>query len=69
MAVHQPIKEERQASEARTSKSAYTKRRAFYCYINSQARSKPTHCLQLTICGIQGQPPRAPEARASHKQY
>jgi len=69
MAVHRPIKEERQASEARTSKSTYTKRRASYCYINSQARSKPTHCLQSTIHGIQGRPPRALEARASHKQY
>jgi len=35
MAVHQPIKEERQASKAGTSKSAYTKRRASYYYINS----------------------------------
>jgi len=67
MAVHRPIKEERQASKARTSKLAYTKRRASYCYINSQARSKPTHCLQLTIRGIQGRPPHTLEARVSHK--
>jgi len=45
MAVYRPIKEERQASEAGTSESAYTKRRAFYCYINSQARSKLTYYL------------------------
>jgi len=69
MAVHRPIKEERQASKARTSELTYTKRRASYCYIDSQARSKPTHCLQLTIRRIQGRPPRAPEARASHKRY
>jgi len=45
MAVHRPIKEERQASEAGTSESTYTKRRASYCYVDSQAGSKPTHCL------------------------
>ena len=45
MAVYRPIKEKRQASKARTSELTYTKRRAFYSYINSQARSKLTYCL------------------------
>jgi len=45
MAVHRPIKEERQAPKARTFKITYTHRRTSCSYINSQARSKPTHCL------------------------
>jgi len=68
MAVYRPIKEERRASKARTSKTTYTKRRTSHCYLNSLTRSKPTHCLQSTIRGIQGRPPHIPEARASHKQ-
>ena len=45
MAVYRPIKEERRASEATTSKLTYTKRRTSYCYIDSQARFKPTYYL------------------------
>jgi len=69
MAVYRPIKEERQASKARTSESTYTERRTSHCYLNSSTRLNQAHCLQSTIRGIQGRPPHTPEARAGHKQY
>jgi len=68
MAVHQPIKEERQASEPRTTKATYTKRRTSRYYLNSSTRPNQAHCIQSTLRQVQGRPPHTPEARASHKQ-
>ena len=69
MVVHRPINKKRRASKAAVTQLTYTERRASYRYINSQARSKPTHCLQLTLRRIQRQSTRILEARASHKRY
>ena len=45
MVIHRPIKEEKRASKASVTQLTYTKRRASYRYINSQAKSKLTYCL------------------------
>jgi len=45
MAIYQPIKEGKRFSNAKTTKSTYTKRRTTNGYINSEARTKLAYCL------------------------
>ena len=69
MVVYQPIKEERQTPNTKTTETAHTSRYITYGYINNPARIRLICYLQSTLYWIQGWSPHILKTKTGYKWY